>query len=126
MALYPKCLLRVAEPLRNLVVAPRSLAGKPDVEAAATKPQEDGLGGGVLSSFLSNEGIEVVEVLLPTRAQAGILLLLAGAPAGVLLLPAGAPAGLLPEEVHELLPIPILYIGNKAIRRNIPPQSKWW
>ncbi len=91
------------------------MAGKPDVEAAATKPQEDGLGGGVLSSFLGNEGVEVAEVLLPARAQAGVLLL-----------PAGAQAGVLPEEVHELLPIPISYIGDKAIRRNIPPLSKWW
>jgi hypothetical protein len=126
VALYPKCLLRVAEPLRNLVVALRSLVGKPDVEAAATKPQEDGLGGGVLSSFLGDEGVEVAEVLLPARAQAGVLLLPAGAPAGALLLPAGVPAGVLPEEVHELLPFPISYIGDKAIRRNIPPQSKWW
>jgi hypothetical protein len=102
------------------------LAGKPDVEAAATKPQEDGLGGGVLLPFLGNEGVEVVEVLLPARVQAGVLLLPAGAPAGILLLPAGAPAGILPEEFHELLPILISYIGNKAIRRNIPPQSKWW
>jgi hypothetical protein len=100
------------------------LAGKLDMEAAATKPQEDGLGGGVLSSFLGEEGIEVAEVLLPARAQAGVLLLPAGAPAGVLLLPPGAPAGVLQEEVHKLLPIPISYIGNKAIHCNIPPQSK--
>ncbi len=77
-------------------------------------------------SFLGDEGVEVAEVLLPARAQAGVLLLPAGAPAGVLLLPVGAPAGVLPEEVHKLLPFPILYIGNKAIRRNIPPQSTWW
>jgi hypothetical protein len=106
MALYPKCLLRMAEPLRNLVLAPRSLAGKPDVEAAATKPQEDGLGGsllllflgsllslflgGLLLSFLGDEGVdEAAEVLLTARAQAGVLLLPAGAQAGV----GGAQAG---------------------------------
>jgi hypothetical protein len=92
----------MAEPLRNLVLAPRSLAGKPDVEAAATKPQEDGLGGGLLlsflggllSSFLGDEGVDkAAEVLLTARAQAGVLLLPAGAQAGVLLLPAGAQAG---------------------------------
>jgi hypothetical protein len=79
------------------------LAGKPDVEAAATKPQEDGLGGGLLSSFLGNEGVEESAGLLPVgrslRAQAGVL----------------------PEEVHEPLPIPISYIGDRVIRRNIPP-----
>ncbi len=98
MELYPKCLLCVAEPLRNLVLVPRSLAGKPDVETAATKPQEDGLGGGLLSSFLGglllsflgDEGVdEAAEVLLTARAQAGILLLPAGAQAGV----GGAQAG---------------------------------
>ncbi len=102
------------------------MAGKPDVEAAAAKPQEDGFGGGVLSSFLGDEGVKVAEVLLLARAQAGVLLLPAGAPAGVLLLPAGPPAGVLPEEVHELLPFPILYIHDKAIHCNIPPQVKWW
>jgi hypothetical protein len=81
------------------------LAGKPDVEAAATKPQEDGLGGGLLSSFLGDEGVNEATGLLPAgrslRAQAGVL----------------------PEEVHEPLPILISYIGEKAIRRNIPPRS---
>jgi hypothetical protein len=58
------------------------LAGKPDVEAAATKSQEDGLGGGLLSSFLGDEGVKEAAGLLPVgrslRAQAVGSLLVPG------------------------------------------------
>ena len=38
-----------------MFVAPQSLTGNLDVEAAAAKPQEDGLGSRQFSSFLGNE-----------------------------------------------------------------------
>jgi hypothetical protein len=41
-----------------MFVAPQSLTGNPDVEAAAAKPQEDGLGSRQFSSFLGDEIVE--------------------------------------------------------------------
>ncbi len=85
------------------LLSPQSLAGKPDVEAAATKPQEDGAGCRHLSCKSSAFGHQATSSLLIKKALTMCSLLVEKALAGCRL---EVMALVLPQVIDCPLPIP--------------------